>query len=104
MRRLSIRRKVVFVVMANALVMLSLELAARAIELVRTLRTGPGVESAVYARFHPLRYEFVPGAALPANGAVARINSVGLRGPDPDRPARRIRILCLGDSCTFGYA
>jgi lysophospholipase L1-like esterase len=31
------------------------------------------------------------------------INSLGLRGPEPRTPRPRRRILCLGDSITFGY-
>jgi lysophospholipase L1-like esterase len=78
--------------------------AARVVEWARARSGRPDVATAFSERFEPLRYELVPGSELPANGEVARINAAGLRGPEPDRPKRRIRVLCLGDSCTFGYA
>ena len=30
-------------------------------------------------------------------------NSIGLRGPELDEPKERFRILCVGDSVTFGW-
>ncbi|HWE36295.1 MAG TPA: GDSL-type esterase/lipase family protein, partial [Isosphaeraceae bacterium] len=76
----------------------------RAIELVRARRGGPDAATAVRRRLRPLRYELEPGAGLPANGEVAKINGAGLRGAEPETPKRRTRVLCLGDSVTFGYA
>ena len=67
-------------------------------------RSNRDVEDAVIDRFHPMRYDLAPGRYMPANGVMARINNLGLRGPDAEIPKRRTRILCLGDSATFGYA
>jgi lysophospholipase L1-like esterase len=41
-------------------------------------------------------------ASFPDAGV--QINSLGLRGPEIEiaKPPRQIRVLCLGDSCTFG--
>ena len=30
-------------------------------------------------------------------------NSLGLRGPEIDSPKKHLRVLCLGDSVTFGW-
>ena len=68
------------------------------------LRAPTAVEDAVVDRFHPMRYDLAPSRSLPANGPMARVNNVGLRGKDADMPKRRVRVLCLGDSATFGYA
>ena len=103
-RRLSARKTWAFAVATVVVGLGLLELSARVVEWVRARRGGPDVATAVTARLRPLRYELVPGTELPANGERARINADGLRGPEPDRPRRRIRVLCLGDSCTFGYA
>src|SRR4051812_10011552 len=93
MRRLSVRKKTAFATAVAVAFVAALELGARAVETARALRAGPSVESAVRARFHPLRYDLAPGSALPANGTVAGINSAGLRGAEPDRPKRRTRVL-----------
>jgi lysophospholipase L1-like esterase len=98
------RKKAAFAAVAIALLFGTLELLARGVYWARSLRAGPGAESAITHRFHPLRYELVPGSRLPANGPVARINNVGLRGADAEAPKRRTRVLCVGDSVTFGYA
>ena len=104
MKALSLRKKFAFATLFVVGILGLLELAARGVELVRTRRARPSVDTAVTNRLHPLRFELIPGAVLPANGANATINAAGLRGPAPDHPKRRVRVLCLGDSCTFGYA
>lgn len=104
MAKLTPRKKLAFAAATIVLGLGLLEVSARAVEWARARRQVPDVATAVRDRFHPLRYELTPGSELPANGEVARINGVGLRGAEPERPKRRIRVLCLGDSCTFGYA
>jgi lysophospholipase L1-like esterase len=101
---LSVRKKLAFATAAILLVFIGLELLARVAEGVLSLRARPEAKVAVRDSFRPLRYDLEPGSTLPTHGAFARINSVGLRGAEPDRPKRRIRVLCLGDSGTFGYA
>src|SRR4051812_48207117 len=101
---LSRRKKVTYAALSIALALVALELAARGALWIRARRHGPKPAEAVINRFHPLRYELAPGTTLPANGPIARINNVGLRGADADVPKRRTRVLCAGDSCTFGYA
>lgn len=98
----SLRKKLVFAVIAVVVALAGLELVARGVERLRATR--PTTVDAVINRFHPIRYELTPGRSIPANGPTARINNVGLRGADADMPKRRTRVLCLGDSCTFGYA
>ena len=55
-------------------------------------------------RTQPIRYEFNPNTEGSIGPANARINNHGLRGADVDLSQQRIRILCVGDSCTFGFA
>jgi lysophospholipase L1-like esterase len=104
MAGLSVRKKLGFATAAILLGLVGLELVARGVEAVLALRGRPEAKPAVRDSFRPLRYDLEPGTVLPTHGAIARINSAGLRGAEPDRPKRRVRILCLGDSCTFGYA
>ena len=101
MTRLSTRKKIAFACVMTVVAVAALEGLAR---LYFWSRASHQVEDAVIDRFHPMRYDLAPGRTLPANGATARINNVGLRGVDADVLKRRIRILCLGDSATFGYA
>lgn len=101
MPRLSRRKKLAFSIVVTVASLAAMEGAAR---LYFWARSGRAVEDAVVDRFHPMRYDLAPGRSLPANGPTARINNLGLRGPDADIPKRRLRILCLGDSATFGYA
>ncbi len=44
------------------------------------------------------RYRLRPGVYPDLADCAARINRLGARGPEPVHP----RVLCLGDSCTFG--
>ena len=102
---LTTRKKLFYAALITVVFFLGLELAARGVELLRSLRRGDDlVESAVRNRFHPLRYELIPGKGLSANGPVAVANRDGLRGTAAERPKQRTRVLCLGDSVTFGYA
>ena len=102
-RPLSTRKKLAFAAMAVALSMAAVEIGARLYLSIRNGRSGPDAE-AVVDREHPLRYELAPGRSMPASGPTAHINSVGLRGPEPRPLGERTRVLCVGDSCTFGYA
>ncbi len=64
----------------------------------------------------PLRWELVPGAESrwlyladafgPERLVTARINEHGLRGPSVarEKPAGTLRVICPGDSFTFGHA
>lgn len=101
---MSRRKKFWFACLALMLTTVGLELAARVLFWVREWRSPADASEAVVDREHPLRYELAPGKTLPAAGATAHINHVGLRGKDADMPKRRLRVLCLGDSVTFGYA
>lgn len=48
-------------------------------------------------------YELVPGARGPGWGTDVTVNSLGFRGPEPrPRDDQTVRIVCLGDSITFG--
>lgn len=101
MARLSTRKKIAFALSITVVLVAALEGLAR---LYFWARSGREVEDAVIDRFHPMRYDLAPGRTLPANGATAHVNNVGLRGDDAEIPKTRTRILCLGDSATFGYA
>lgn len=100
---LSRRKKLFFAAITTLVALGALEIAARGLLWVRSVGKPPA-RDAVINRFHPLRYELMPGGSVPANGPRAGINRFGLRGADPDLAPSRTRILCVGDSCTFGYA
>lgn len=102
--RPSTRKKLAFAALAVALALATVELGARLYLRVRSGRSGPDAGAAVVDREHPLRYELAPGRSMPASGPTAHINSAGLRGPEPRALGERTRVLCVGDSCTFGYA
>ena len=102
--KLSTRKKLAFAALALILSLAAVELGARLYLRLRNGRSGPDAEAAVVDREHPLRYELAPGRSMPASGPTARINSAGLRGPEPRPLGERTRVLCVGDSCTFGYA
>jgi len=74
-----------------------------------------GAELALRAWAHHLRvafeefdvqtgtYRLVPGTYPSSSGGEIRINAAGLRGPPlAERTRERVRIVALGDSCTFG--
>src|SRR5215471_11689406 len=44
-----------------------------------------------------------PGWNSEFRGRPLHIDSLGLRGPEPARPAARRRVVCFGDSITFGF-
>ncbi len=102
-RPISLPKKLGFTLAALALALVGLEGFARCYYWTRSLNEPPRAP-AVVRRFHPLRYELRPGAVVPVNGAKASINALGLRGPEPALDDGRARVLCVGDSCTFGYA
>ena len=56
-----------------------------------------------YYKFPPL-YQ-LQGAAGQAAGETASVNNLGFRGPDftPAKPPSVFRVVCLGESSTFGY-
>lgn len=101
MVRLSLRKKLAFALAANLAILAILEGSAR---IYLWARSGRAVEEAVIDRHHPLRYDLAPGRSMPSNGAEARIDNFGLRGRDVEVPKTKTRVLCLGDSATFGYA
>jgi lysophospholipase L1-like esterase len=103
-RELSLPKKIAFSAATLVLALGGLELGARAVFFVRALGKPPPPADPVFNRFHPLRYELRPGGEVPANGPIAHVNDLGLRGPEVSEPKRVARILCIGDSCTFGYA
>jgi lysophospholipase L1-like esterase len=103
MPALTLRKKLAFAMLTMFALAGVLEMLARGVEWARWWRQGEA-RKAVCDEFHPLRYDFAPGTSLPVNGATARINRAGLRGAEPDAVKQRVRVLCLGDSCTFGYA
>jgi hypothetical protein len=53
-----------------------------------------------YMTDHP----YLPYLALPGRHGGMDFNSLGDRGPEPDRPKKRIRLLCFGGSTTFDMA
>jgi lysophospholipase L1-like esterase len=100
---LSRKKKLLFAAITTLAVLIALELTVRGLFWIRSIGKPPP-RDAVINRFHPLRYELLPGGSVAANGPRAGINRFGLRGADPALEPTRNRILCLGDSCTFGYA
>lgn len=50
-----------------------------------------------YLTDHP----YLPYIAAPGAAGGLSFNSLGDRGPEPERPKRRVRVLCFGGSTTF---
>lgn len=50
-----------------------------------------------------LKYELSPGTATKARGKEIKINSQGLRGPEPSSDPAVQRVIVLGDSIAFGH-
>jgi len=88
------------------------ELALRAVnfsfELTGKARTFPGNSFENYYRKHPVWFwEFQPNIVMydDRRGISYHINEQSLRAPrrwEPRKPRDVFRVLCLGDSCTFG--
>lgn len=105
----SARKKLLFALVTNAFLLIALEGAARLVG-TRPPDTSATIEfvgNDLAGRF-PTRpdpdlfWSIPPGAAIPDTTEVA--NSHGFRGPDfpARRPDGTVRILCIGDSNTFG--
>jgi lysophospholipase L1-like esterase len=58
-----------------------------------------------YDNVHDVFFQMVPGAMNPYSALRDKLNHYGFRGRDlPEaKPPGTVRVLCLGDSCTFGY-
>jgi lysophospholipase L1-like esterase len=103
--RLPVWKKVLFSVCAILGVLCALELFADAVYVAHDLFVGPNTDDPFTNILGPLPYEFRPNNKHHfAGGATATANSLGLRGPELEEPKRRLRVLCIGDSCTHGYA
>jgi lysophospholipase L1-like esterase len=62
-------------------------------------------KTSIFERDEALGWKLRPGAEDNWGGVFVRINGKGLRGPelDYDKSEGALRVLCLGDSVTFGY-
>jgi lysophospholipase L1-like esterase len=94
---------------ANALLALATVVGTlAAAEVVARYGAPPLLPLAEFSRQHCwqrsglLGHENIPGCRCRTAEAEVRINSIGLRGPELRSPGA-VRILALGDSCTFGY-
>ncbi len=107
------QRRLLFRFLAIVLPILAIEAAARTYWSV--LHFKPLSESEVFwdeaaERSHSddvPPYSFLPDMSFSIAGTQATTNNLGLRGQpnvDLDTPYSGTRILCLGDSVTFGYA
>lgn len=105
-------KKLLFRVLAVTLPILAIEAAARVYWSI--FLTKPTTESSVFwdeaaERSHDDSvppYAFLPNQTFPIAGTLAHTNNLGLRGSvdiDLDRQYEGLRILCVGDSVTFGY-
>ncbi len=92
---------------------LTISAAILAVFLIAELGLSPPSEKRTlpprryfYASDEVLGYRLNPGWSgtirLKVHESTASINSIGLRGPEPRLDPAAIRILCLGDSFTFG--
>lgn len=79
----------------------ALELAARALGLQAGFFLVP-TEANCMRRSASLQLEFRPHCNGESRGTAVRTNALGLRGPEV-RDDGSIRILALGDSCTWGW-
>jgi lysophospholipase L1-like esterase len=104
------RRKLAFVLVIWIVILLAGELVARFVLLPRgpliatTLDAVPNLRATTWFRHHPrLFWELRPNLDLPLSRWGDRTNSLGFRGPrEPRERKDRTRVLCLGDSCTYG--
>ncbi|MFT5685335.1 MAG: lysophospholipase L1-like esterase, partial [Myxococcota bacterium] len=109
MRRLPLSRRLLYAAITAAGLMLIVESAVRMlyrVELGAWASPAPAKhEGAPTLRGNPyLLFEFAPGIRH-EQGVEVRINSLGLRGPEPvmPRPDGVRRILTTGDSSVFGF-
>ena len=49
-------------------------------------------------------HPYLPYLPTPGRNGVVEFNSLGDRGPEPETPKRRVRVLCFGGSTTFDQA
>lgn len=98
-------KKTLLALLALAAVLGAVELLLDAGLFARRLVSGPGGAPASEARWESddyLRGRILPGQrGVTVGPSRANFNSLGLRGAEPRRSAHRI--LCLGDSVTFGW-
>jgi lysophospholipase L1-like esterase len=80
---------------------LGAEIAARLLRLPSPLILGPAPWNCTRRDAH-LAYAFIPSCRGNLSGTEFRTNAAGLRGPEI-RDDASIRILALGDSCTWGW-
>jgi len=111
-QRLTRRRKVLFAVAAVLIVFALAEAVLRAFDFtfaLTDLRSRfPGAAFARYSQKHPdWFWELKPLMVMgdDRRGLTYEINRLGFRGVRewlPKKPKDTLRVLCLGDSCTFG--
>lgn len=70
------------------------------IDLARIMRSDPETFWSLAPNLRDV--EFPPQPSGPPNGFRVNTNALGLRGPEITPKAGRVRILCIGDSTTFG--
>lgn len=99
MRR--ILANVVRATIGTVLVVLGLEVAAQVVDLRPVFFITPEPTNCL-RRGTVLRFEFRPSCAGEFSDTFFRTNPLGLRG-DPVREDGSIRILSIGDSCTWGW-
>lgn len=103
--RFTRRKKVLFAAIAVVGLAVAAELGVRLV-CWATGRTPYTVATPWCRAADDLLYTFTPGFEGPIYQTTARINRHGLRGDDfpVAKPKGTKRVICLGDSRTFGYA
>jgi hypothetical protein len=86
--------------------LVSLVIAEGAVRLIRPGFPGFRLPQIEHRPVAGLGFEVVPSQQGYTIGAPARINALGFRGPEVrnGRAPGDLRVLCLGDSMTFGFA
>jgi lysophospholipase L1-like esterase len=92
-------RELAFALVAALLCLVAVEAALRA------FRIGREPYDDFYDDIYDLSYAMVPGASNPYSSIREALNVHGFRGEAVSvaKPAGTLRILVLGDSCTFGF-
>lgn len=100
MKKHTIRfKEIVLAVLTAAVILTLLEVAFRLIPQEKEPYED------FYEDIYLLSYAMTPGAVNPYSHVREVLNSSGFRGQDypEQKPSGSFRILCLGDSCTFGF-